>query len=70
MPTSIVKCTVCNEQPGAIRPLMSRERPVCDECYIAWFDSGETEPEAILRHRNALRQVRADLAGARGVSAP
>lgn len=62
-------CSVCDGPGAKLRPLMSREHQVCDECYVAWYDSGATTPEAILRHRQVLRQVRADLSAARGGAA-
>lgn len=40
-------CCVCDEPNGLFRTLMTREHPVCDRCYIAWYEGAGTDRDSI-----------------------
>lgn len=54
-----MKCIVCGSTENLRHaPLMTggnlfseHQEPVCIECYIAWYDSGATTREEILKER-------------------
>lgn len=57
-------CEICGTTENVRScPIMTGDRfgeptkhPVCTECVAAWYDSGETTPEGILRAREEMRR--------------